>query len=648
VGNTFTGSTVYTAMITLSPRSGYTLTGITANFFTVSGSSASNGADSGVVTAVFPVTIAVPDMTPPTLTAANASGTNHNSTTLNFTSDEAGIYYYLVYAAADPAPGVTAVKAQGAAAAKGAATAAAGVNTAYVRGLAASTAYKAYVVVEDAAGNISAALEIPFSTTSAAPTAYALTVSAGTGGRVSGTASGNYSAGTRVNLAAAPINSNYSFSGWSVTGVSVSNTPSISFVMPARSVTVTAIFTPNPTEPTAQPTPTAAQPGTTEPTTTEPDAVDPGATEPTTTEPDATEPDATEPTTTEPDATESATTEPDATQPGTTEPTTTESDTTGPGATEPGATEPDATEPGATQPNMTEPDVTEPATTQPNTTDPKATETGTTEPDATQPAVTKPDTPKPIVRPGGARPDNPGSGGGSPTSPGNSGGSNPSGGSDPRNGNGGGSNSGGGSRVAGMFPNPAEMPARVTWNSPFIDVNRDDWYYDSVRFAYQSGLFAETSPANFDPKGTMTRGMLVTVLWQLAGSPPADGETGLIDVRADAWYSGAVNWAAMSGIVSGAGGNLFVPDAEITRQDLAVILMNYLRCSGRQLMNKRTYSEFADSGNIAGYAKASVEALYKAGVVSGKPNSIFDPKSSATRAEIAVMLQRFIYAVIPY
>jgi hypothetical protein len=604
-------------------------------------------------------------MTPPTLTAANASGTNHNSTTLHFTSDEAGIYYYLVCAATDPAPGVTAIKAQGAAAAKGAATAAAGANTAYVRGLAASTAYKAYVVVEDAAGNISAALEIPFGTTSAAPTAYALTVSAGTGGRVSGTASGNYSAGTRVNLAAAPINSNYSFSGWSVTGVSVSNTPSISFVMPARSVTVTAIFTPNPTEPTAQPTPTAAQPGTTEPTTTEPNAVDPGATEPTTTEPDATEPDATEPTTTEPDATESATTEPDATQPGTTEPSvtdpaTTQPNTTDPNATGPGATEPDATEPDATQPNMTEPDVTDPATTQPNTTDPNDTEPGTTEPDATQPAVTKPDTPKPIVRPGGARPDNPGSGGGSPTSPGNSGGSNPGGnssprgdsdpggGSDPRNGNDGGSNPGGGSRVAGIFPNLADIPTRAAWTSPFSDVNENDWYHDSIGFAHQNGLFAETSPANFDPKGTMTRGALVTVLWQLAGSPPAVRETDLTDVKADAWYSGAVSWAAMSRIVSGTGGNQFSPDAEITRQDLAVILMNYLRYSGKQLVNKRTYSEFADSGNIAGYAKASVEVLYEAGVVGGKPNGIFDPKGNATRAEIAAMLQRFIYAVIPY
>jgi RHS repeat-associated protein len=128
-----------------------------------------SGNASAVATIVFN-TVAAPDTTPPTLSATGASDVTHNSATLQFTSDEAGTYYYLVYDAADPAPDAATIKAQGAAAAKGTDTAVVGANTANVTGLSASTAYKAYVIVVDAANNASAVAPIDINTTAAPDT----------------------------------------------------------------------------------------------------------------------------------------------------------------------------------------------------------------------------------------------------------------------------------------------------------------------------------------------------------------------------------------------------------------------------------------------------------------------------------------------
>jgi hypothetical protein len=106
-----------------------------------------------------------------------------------------------------------------------------------------------------------------------------------------------------------------------------------------------------------------------------------------------------------------------------------------------------------------------------------------------------------------------------------------------------------------------------------------------------------------------------------------------------------VEWAKQNGIVSGVGGNRFSPDAEITRQDLAVVITRYADFAEKQFPVTLQYAVFTDETDIAEYAKSAVQTLYCGGIVSGKPNNLFDPRGSATRAEVATVFHRFMEAI---
>jgi hypothetical protein len=154
--------------------------------------------------------------------------------------------------------------------------------------------------------------------------------------------------------------------------------------------------------------------------------------------------------------------------------------------------------------------------------------------------------------------------------------------------------------------------------------------------------------------------MIVTILWRLAGSPVGDAALGVpravegdrpygqfSDVPEDRWYSDAVKWAAANGIISGYGDGRFGPEDNITRQELVVILDRYAEYVGLTLNSQlSTFNLFNDDADIADYAKEAIERFFAAGIINGKPGSIFDPKGNATRAEVAAMLMRFIEAVI--
>ncbi|GHU35390.1 hypothetical protein FACS1894105_04030 [Clostridia bacterium] len=179
-------------------------------------------------------------------------------------------------------------------------------------------------------------------------------------------------------------------------------------------------------------------------------------------------------------------------------------------------------------------------------------------------------------------------------------------------------------------------------NLPFTDVNPGDWFYDDVVYVYIHGLFSGTGTNAFSPNASMTRKMIVTVLYRLAGEPEVSGGAAFGDTDANAYYAKAVAWAKANGIVGGVGGNLFAPDSPVTRQDLAVILLRYANHTGAKLPEMRDYSGFRDDTDSANYAKDAIEAFFKAGVINGKGNDLFDPKGTATRAELAAMLHRFI------
>ena len=180
----------------------------------------------------------------------------------------------------------------------------------------------------------------------------------------------------------------------------------------------------------------------------------------------------------------------------------------------------------------------------------------------------------------------------------------------------------------------------IAWANPFSDVRETDWFYSAVEFAHQNGLFSGTSATAFAPNDTMTRGMLATVLWRLAGSPTA-GHAAFTDVPGGAWYSEAVSWAHASGIVAGVGGNLFAPDDDITREQMAVMLYNYAKYVDAALPKNRT-GTCADEAQISDWAKEAVAAMYAAEILNGKGANTFDPQGRASRAEVATMFMRFV------
>jgi len=183
-------------------------------------------------------------------------------------------------------------------------------------------------------------------------------------------------------------------------------------------------------------------------------------------------------------------------------------------------------------------------------------------------------------------------------------------------------------------------------STPFTDIKSTDWFYEAVKYAYENGLMIGTSSETFSPNATLTRGMVVTVLYRLMGSPDVSNlENPFGDVREDLWYTDAVTWAAANGIVSGYGNGLYGPDDNITREQLVMIIYNYQQYSGKIPQDVLMDREFSDWNEISDWAKNAVNRLTIQGIINGKPNNLFDPKGEATRAEFATILQRFLEGI---
>jgi len=184
--------------------------------------------------------------------------------------------------------------------------------------------------------------------------------------------------------------------------------------------------------------------------------------------------------------------------------------------------------------------------------------------------------------------------------------------------------------------------------NPFEDVFGSDWFIDAVIYVYDKGLMEGTSgsPMLFSPNTSTTRGMIVTILHRMAGSPDVgDISNPFDDVEEGRYYANAVKWAVANGIVSGYGDGRYGPEDNITREQLAAILNNYSKFIEKNLPVNRDYPGFSDDTNISNYAREAVERLFKASIINGKPGNIFDPQGTATRAEVATMLKAFFDAV---
>jgi len=181
-----------------------------------------------------------------------------------------------------------------------------------------------------------------------------------------------------------------------------------------------------------------------------------------------------------------------------------------------------------------------------------------------------------------------------------------------------------------------------TGANPFTDVSEKDWFYSDVMFVYENGLMLGTSKALFSPHGTATRGMMATILWRMEGSPAPKGKNSFTDVEAGKWYADAITWTAENGIFAGYGKDKFGPDDPITREQLAAIFYRYADYKGYDLTVKGNLDTFKDADKITDYAKTAMQWAVGSGLMKGKSGNLLDPQGTATRAEIAAMLHRFI------
>lgn len=183
----------------------------------------------------------------------------------------------------------------------------------------------------------------------------------------------------------------------------------------------------------------------------------------------------------------------------------------------------------------------------------------------------------------------------------------------------------------------AEEPA----NLPFTDVNDNDWFSDVVRYVYDKGLMTGTSDTEFSPNLTTTRGMIVSILNRLEGGPTAEA-AGFTDVADGDWYADAVNWAASEGIVAGYEDQTFRPNDPITREQLAAMLMNYAAWKGEDVSARADLSSYNDAASVSSWAAETVQWAVAEGLISGMPGNLLEPQGSATRAQVAAILERFL------
>lgn len=199
-----------------------------------------------------------------------------------------------------------------------------------------------------------------------------------------------------------------------------------------------------------------------------------------------------------------------------------------------------------------------------------------------------------------------------------------------------------------VFTAPATAVYYVKQNQTGFEDIQNHWAKEAIDFMVARGLFKGTGNGIFDPNGQMTRAMFITVIARLDGID-LSGFTGskFADVPADSWYYNSVEWAANAGIVSGTGAGRFSPDEPVTREQMAVMLNNYLSYKGYMLKTLvENPQPFSDSASISGWAQHAIESMRNLGIILGKPGNLADPQGNATRAECSTVFKRIIEAVI--
>ena len=203
-----------------------------------------------------------------------------------------------------------------------------------------------------------------------------------------------------------------------------------------------------------------------------------------------------------------------------------------------------------------------------------------------------------------------------------------------------------------VIPKTGETPCDGGANCPgrrFTDMPAaGHWAHAGIDFALKQGLFNGMSATTFEPDGSMTRAMLVTVLWRLDGSRAPAGRNTFTDVPGGQWFTDAVTWAAENGVVNGVGSGKFEPDGRVTREQIATILFRYA-AKRYDTSARADLSVFPDAGRVSAYAREALAWANAVGLVNGTDNGhglILDPQGDATRAQVAVILMRYVKNIV--
>ena len=195
-----------------------------------------------------------------------------------------------------------------------------------------------------------------------------------------------------------------------------------------------------------------------------------------------------------------------------------------------------------------------------------------------------------------------------------------------------------------MTPNFGRFEAVEKQSKNFTDVN-DSWAKESIDFVTAREIFNGISDTEFAPNKAVTRGMFVTILGRLYGAE-LDCKLNFTDVNPTQYYAPYAAWAAENGIVKGVEENIFEPDREITHQEMAVMLTNYIKFVDCDLAEKEEKINYNDEADIAAWAKESVELIQLAGILNGMSENNLTPANQTTRAEVATAIANLIKVMI--
>ena len=177
---------------------------------------------------------------------------------------------------------------------------------------------------------------------------------------------------------------------------------------------------------------------------------------------------------------------------------------------------------------------------------------------------------------------------------------------------------------------------------PFTDVPEGAWYYDDVRYVWEKGLVSGVSDTEFNPKGTMERGMATTLLYRLAKEPAVSYSPVFSDVPDGQWYTDGIIWCAGVGIVSGMGDGQFAPRQNVTRQHIATILYNYAVKTGRRADERGNLDTFPDGSAVASWAKEGMSWAVGAGIFQGDDTGKLLPGDEADRSQMAAIIHHYM------